>query len=169
MAEQTIAKGMSVSEKITALEEKLDKKLAEKKLDFVAQDSEIDEILSIGAEDLGRLPPQKLAEYSFIIARYGVYLGKELNKEKSARNWAKRSLDYIVLPVMSNYRVPKDYMSNDEVKMLAIRDNDVAIKFYAYLAEKEQNIDLISDLSFDIRKMGDSLTEISKSKRFNNG
>lgn len=164
MAEQT-----SVADKIAKLEAKLEDRLVEKKLDFNADDSEIDEIFAFGVEDLGKLPPQKLAEYSFILSRYNVYLAKELNKERSARNWARRSLDYIVLPVLSNYRINGSYMSNDEVRMIAIKDNDVAIKFHAYFAEKDQNVDLLSDLSYDIRKMADSLNEISKSKRYNNG
>lgn len=163
MAEQAIA----TADKIKALEARLNAKLAERKLSFVSTDSEIDEIFAISMDELSKLTSQKLSEYAFIISRYGVYLGLELNKEKSARNWAKKSLDYIVLPVMSNYRVPQSYMSNDEVKMKAILDNDVAQKFYTYIAEKEKDIDLLSDLAFDIRKMSESLTEISKSKRFN--
>lgn len=170
MAEQTNSsnvKPLSTSDKITALEAKLENKLAEHKLSFVSQDSEIDEVFSIGMEELGKMPNQKIAEYAFIIARYGTYLQKELNKEKAARNWAKRCLDFIVLPRMGDYRV--GYISNEELRMKAIIDNDVAQKFHAYLVEKEQNIDLMLDLSFDIRKMSDTLTDLSKSKRYNNG
>lgn len=165
MAEQAI----STADKIKLLENKLEQRLSDKKLSFIALDSEIEEIFTLGSEDFTKITSSKLSEYSFIISRYGLYLNKELNKEKAARNWAKKSLDYIILPIMSNYRNKNEYMSNDEVKMRAIFDNDVAKKFYAYIIDKEQTIDLLIDLSFDIRKMSDSLTEMSKSRRYTNG
>lgn len=158
---------LSTADKIVALEAKLELRLKNNKLSFVSEDSEIDEIFTIGIEELGKMPNQKIAEYAFVIARYGTFLQKELNKEKSARNWAKKCLDFIILPVMSEYRV--GYMSNDEVRMKAIKDNDVAKKFHSYLVEKEQSIDLLLDLNGDIRKMADTLTDLSKSKRYNNG
>lgn len=163
MAEQAI----STADKIVALEAKLELRLKNNKLSFVSEDSEIDDIFTIDIEELGKMPNQKIAEYAFVIARYGTFLQKELNKEKSARNWAKRCLDFIILPTMCEYRV--GYMSNDEVRMRAIVDNDVAKKFHQYLVEKEQNIDLLLDLNTDIRKMADTLTDLSKSKRYNNG
>lgn len=159
-------KAVSIVDKLKAIEEKIDRILAEKKLNFVTSESEIAEIFELGLENLSKMPYTKLSEYSFLLAKYNVQLQKDINKEKVTFNWAKRCMDFIVLPLMGNYR--SGYMTSDEVKTLAIKDNDVAIKLYGIITEKEQVITLLSDLTMDIRKMGDYLLEISKSKRFNN-
>lgn len=159
---------ISFDQRVKNISDKLDKKLKEKHLNFLADDSEIDEIFALGIDELGKLNPQKLSEYSFLLSKYNIYLRKELNKELAEVGWAKKCMDFMIMPIMMDYRVPQSYMSNDEVKIRAIKDNDVATKFYSYIVEKEQSITLISDLSLDIRKMSEQLENISKSKRYNN-
>ena len=159
-------KTMQFDERTKIIADKLDKLIDSKKLNFYANDSEVDAIFNMPAEDLFRLPHQKLSEYSYLLSRYGVYLQKELNKERGLLNWARRSLDYIVLPKLKEYR--HGYMSNDEVKMCAIRDNELATKFWGFIVDKENEVGIISDLNFDIRKMSDHLGDIAKSKRFAN-
>ncbi len=160
---------LSTDEKIKAIEAKLDGYLVEKLLDFTVSDTELAEIFEIGLENLGKLPYNKLSEYSFMLSRYNLTLQRELNKQRAIHNWAKRSIDYICLPKMMDHRVTGSYMSNEEVKMIAIRNNDVAILLWKLMGDKEQYITLMNDLSIDIRKMSDYLVEISRAKRFNNG
>ncbi len=158
---------VSVDNRIKALSDKLDGLIGDKKLNFHANDSEIDQIFQMSAEDLFRLPHQKMAEYAYTINRYGVYLQKELNKQRGLLNWARKSIDYIVLPKMKEYR--QGYMTSDEVKMSVIRDNDVATKIWAFMVDKENEVSIISDMNIDIRKMADNLSDAAKTKRYNNG
>lgn len=159
----------STEQKIKDIEDKLNAILSEKKLNYYGNSSEISEIFELGIEVLNKLPYNKISEYAFVLSRYNVSLQRDINKERVLCNWAKRSLDWIILPKMQEYRVPNAYMQNEEIKMIAIRYNDVASKLYKFMVEKENNILLLNDLGFDIRKMSDYLIEISKGKRFSNG
>lgn len=159
----------STDDKIKDIGDKLDSILAEKKLSYSGNSSEIAEIFDLGIEVLSRLPYTKISEYAFVLARYNISLQRDLNKEKVLANWAKRSLDWIVLPKMQEYRITGAYMQNEEVKMITIRNNEVASKLYKFIVDKENTILLLNDLGHDIRKMSDYLIEISKGKRFNNG
>jgi|JI10StandDraft_1071094.scaffolds.fasta_scaffold10620_3 hypothetical protein len=157
---------ITFEQRLESIEKQIDGIFDSKKLDFTPSDTEIDEIFSLGAENLAKLPSQKLSEYAFILSRYIVGLQRDLNKKKTKINWAKRRLDYIVLNSMADYR--SGYMTAEEVKMKATRGNDVAIKLYQFISEEEVELLSLSDLTFDIRKMSDSLVEISKTKRFQN-
>ena len=76
-------------------------------------------------------------------------------------------MDYIVHYNMSEYR--DGYITSEELKMKAIRGNDIADRLYKFICDEELEIIALSDLTFEIRKMSDALVEISKSKRFQNG
>ncbi len=162
-------KANSVEQRLVQIEAKIDEILSKTSLDFTVSDTEMAEIFDLGLENLAKMPYNKLSEYAFMIAKYNAFLHTQINREKVIVNWAQRSIDYLVLPKLADYRVPGAYMSNDEVKMKAIKDNDVAQKLYRIITDKEQTITLFDELGYDVRKMGDYLLEISKSKRFTNG
>lgn len=160
-------KNATLDRRIEEIGQKLDGILLDKKLSFIPSDMEINEIFEIGAENLSKIPSQKLSEYAFLLSRYIVYLQKDLNKKKAIINWAKRRMDYIVHYNMSEYR--DGYITSEELKMKAIRGNDIADRLYKFICDEELEIIALSDLTFEIRKMSDALVEISKSKRFQNG
>ena len=168
MDEQTVPTRAipNFDQRVTQIGDKLDKIIEGRQLAFSAEDPEINEIFTLPAEHLGKMPVQKLEEYSFILSRYNVYLRRELNKQRGLLNWAKKSMDFIVLPNMHQYREP--YMSIDEIKMRAIKDHDVAQKFYKFIIDKDNEIITIEELNTDIRKMADTLSGIAKTKKFSN-
>lgn len=158
---------LSVQQKIDQFNTKLEEYLESKKLVIGALDSEITEILSLSHDVLKRLSPVTLAEYSFLLAKYGTFIRIELNKERSALNWAKSVLNYIVLPRMSEYRQP--YMSIDEVKMRATKDNEVAVKFYTFIMDAEKNTSLLDGIAYDVIKMAETLSSLQRARSFNHG
>lgn len=165
MANET--KDLTVEQKNEQYKVKLDEYLNSKKLVINALDSEISEILSLSHDVIKRLSPVTLAEYSFLLAKYGTFLRIELNKEKSALSWAKNVLNYIVLPQMSNYRQP--YMSFDEIKMKAIKDNEVALKYNTFIVNTETNMTLLDGIAYDVIKMAELLSSLQRARSFNNG
>jgi hypothetical protein len=156
---------LSFEQKVDAIRRKIDNYFASKALTFMPPDSEIDDIFSLSHDVLSKLPHKIVGEYAFILAKYATYLNKELNKEKSTLNWVKRALDFIVLPKMNELRDGR-FITADELKMVAIKDNDLATKIYACLLDIETNVLAIDGLSRDIIKMSDRLSDLQRTKYY---
>src|SRR6185312_712677 len=131
-------------------------------LDRVSIGKSIDEILGLESNDLRRLSPESCGEYAFELSKYSLYLQQELNKHEALIKKCDEYLKYIIAPRM----VEITAYSFDERKMIAIRDNSVAVMLFNAIRDAQAHIAALSYLPARVESMTKSLLALQETKRW---
>lgn len=93
----------SVAKHLELLKESVDDFISKVGLGNLHPPDKIHEYLSLTREQLNALTDEGCGEIAYILSRYTVWLQLEENRLSAQLNWAKSTLDALVLPRVHNY------------------------------------------------------------------
>jgi hypothetical protein len=130
----------------------------------IKQDSNIEKYINLGLDEIRKMPTVELAEVSYILSKYSMYIQKQHNIEMVRMNWAEHRIKKIISKELTQYK----YSSYDERKQLAIANNEVAQKLDDIRNYAKARSDRISFISSKLNEMSRSLNELQKARRNQN-
>lgn len=139
--------GKSVSEKLEAKIKELelyDKKNGISQKYPTGLENEVDKIISMPISDLKKMTKEEIDDAAFCLSQMSFFLQKQINDEMSILKWADSSITYIISPIIASL---KNFYSNDDRRIAAIRENDAAKELYAIVVDKQIKIERMSYLT----------------------
>ena len=125
--------------------------------------NDIEEYLSYDKTSLAKMTDVMAGEAAAMLAQYAFYLQKLSNDENTVCKWAEENVQRIIGPKLPQYR--QSYRTYDEMKLLAIYDNDVAKQFEMLRIKAETRVNKLAYLSSRVQFMAQTLIELQKTKR----
>lgn len=115
-------------------------------------------------EQISRLMPCELDEYSADLANFGVFLQKEINKQTSKITFADSNIKRIVALEGNNYKT----WSYEERKNLVIQGNESAKEYEKFRVYSQMKLDRLAYLPTKLSILGDKLERMANGKRSKN-
>lgn len=154
-------KELSIENKLNDVETTIAAYLDSIKLNKVRLDPEVEEILSKNYNEIKALTPELCGNYSFILARYALYIQQESNKHTRVFNWCESNINLIIAKKAHNY----NGLTFEERKAAVVWEDELAKQLYQCKLQSKSLLDSISFLAEKIRYMSQVLLSIQNIKR----
>lgn len=112
-------------------------------------------------EALRKLTQQECSEIGYILSSQSMDIQMRANKIASCMKWTKHHIDTMIASTLNNYDKFKPY---EERRLLATKDNDVAIKMLSQLSELEQKKEALEFLAQRVDNLAKYLIEVRRAK-----
>lgn len=113
--------------------------------------------ITMNLEDLRRKTPEELAEAQFLLAQYGLYVQRELNRQKAWERWGKAKSDELAAHFIPNIGQGFGY---NERELMARNNHELCKTLNAFLRKVRMQIDIMYDVPNHIKFISDSIREI---------
>ena len=155
---------MSAEERLKWLNDQLDKFEQSIGLPvYVSSNEDYRKYMNLSNNELRALTSEECREGAYLLSDYSYHVNKQMNRENSRAGWCEREIWRTIAPHLDQYKTSK-YQSNDELKYLAMLDNEYADKLHRLqtgcLARAEQ----LKNISHQIDKIADRLSSLAYCK-----
>lgn len=155
MSGETKSSNQSVKEKMDYVDKVLDEYESSNKIK-VNVPNEAEKYLNIELDELRKLSIVELAEASYILSRFSLYIQKLYNKEMTRVAWAEHNITRCITKILSQYNAP----SREERRHLAILDNEAAKKLDDIRNYAQLRSNRLAFISSKIVEVSKSLNEL---------
>lgn len=132
-------------------------------LGVVQPTNEVEKYINLSTPELRKMSAEECGEAAYIIGRAMTYLQLETNKIQADINWANQYLTWLIAPHVMN--VGTQYTPMEYRKVLAIKNNDVAMKLQTIIVEAQLRIDSMAFMSTQLRVIATALESLQQTKR----
>lgn len=153
-ADESLEKFLATTEKYISSEGIVDKKV----------NPEVELVLSLKADQISNLTAEQCAEVAYLLYAYCSHIQKVYNKNLAKLEWCNNALWRILAKEIDQYGTK--YTKYEQKYQQAIAGNDFARKVNEIKLHVEARVLWLTDKTRDIRKMADSLMELSKRKTY---
>ena len=133
-------------------------------LDLIKYSKDAENILNLTQDELKSLSSEECGEKAYCVFAYANYVQTEYNKNLEKLNWSNDALWKILSSEMKQYG--DRYTKWEEKYHQALKGNDFASRIHIIKTHAKARVDRLSDKVKDIRKMGDVLLELQRSKKY---
>ena len=134
-------------------------------LDLVKYNKDVETILNLTPFELRSLNSEECGEKAYAVFAYASYVQTEYNRNLEKLNWSNDALWRILASEMKQYG--DRYTKWEEKYHQALRGNDFASSLHTIKLHAQARFNRLQDKIKDIRRMGDILVELQRSKRQN--
>lgn len=121
--------------------------------------NEADKYLNLSVEEIRRMDSDECGEAYYILQRYGMFLQREHNKEKSHVKWAERTLNNAVVTEIDQFQ-GKSYSTFEERKLKTIKSSGYLVKLDKLLLLAELRVQKLDFLSSSVHRIAQAILEI---------
>lgn len=157
---------LAIDEKIKKYEKELDDIIEKIGISFYKDEASI-EALKLTYSQLRDMDQRECCILAYNLQQYGLYIQSVTNRLNSISYWLNESINKIVGKYAKNYGT--DYTKFEEKRAAIIAENEAANHLMSLLIKASGKNKELYSLSTKIGSMANTLLEISKSKRVNNG
>lgn len=166
LGEKRVLNAQTAEQKLKQLEEVLDNYEKTNKLN-IKLDNDLERYFDITEAKLLSMTGEDCGIAACLLANYSIHIQKQLNRHISKSEWAKECIDKAITPHISQYRVPSQYQSADEVKMLAIQGNEYTRKLNEIRVLAQTRVNTLLYISGKIDGLVKTYLELQQTKRKN--
>lgn len=124
---------------------------------------DIDKILSMSNDELARLSSEACMEYAVILAKYALYLQREINRHKSRLIWAEHNLNALIASEYDNYADDK-FVKYDLVKSRICTSVDAARELNNMILHARCRIQELDQLSYKVSLISKTISSLGYEK-----
>jgi|ETNvirenome_6_85_1030632.scaffolds.fasta_scaffold71466_2 hypothetical protein len=159
MADENTGKIESQWNEIDQLLNDYDERLC---LKHITHSPEVEKILTISYVELKALSAERCGECAVLLAQYGIFVQKEINRQTAKMKWAEKGIHIMAAKYGKNY---SQYMKFEEKQATIISDNSAAFKLHKLKQISQAIVDELSYITSRINTMGQSFIELQNTKR----
>jgi len=147
-------------EKVTRLLERYPAKLG---LGVLRPSNEVERFLNMTTMEIRRMDAEECGEASVILNQAGTYIQLALNRLRADIDWCNKYIDWLVAKTIAQYG--GKYTPFEYRRLLASKDNDVAIKLHKIASDAELQAKCIEYLPNQLRATSKSFSDLQQTKR----
>jgi hypothetical protein len=132
-------------------------------LGIVYNKNEVNAFLNIGLEQQKRMSAEECGEASIVLNQAAIYIQLETNKMQADISWCHRYLDFIISDDV--LKLSTQYLPFEYKKVIAIKENDVAMKLNKTISDIQILIDSTQYIPSQLRSLASSFGELQQTKR----
>jgi hypothetical protein len=122
-----------------------------------------DKYLKMDHNQLKKMCSEECACASYLLSQESAAIKLEINRFKSIKRWAERSLKYLAAPIIGNYGT--QYTPYEYRLQMVVRENPLAFKLQKLMSDVSLKIDQLEDITMYLRGMAKSLETLLTTKR----
>lgn len=125
--------------------------------------NEVNRFLNMTLNEQRKMDAIECGEASVVLSQSAVYIQLEINKTQADINWCNKYIDFLIadkIATSGNKYTPFDYK-----RIIAIRNNDVALELQAIINKAELRIDILKYIPNQIRGVASSFSELQQTKK----
>lgn len=147
-------------EKVARLLERYPAKLG---LGVLLPGNEVERFLNMSMMEMRRLSAEECGEAAVILNQEGTYIQLELNRVRADVDWCNKYIDWLVASTIAQYG--GKYTPFEYRRLLASKDNDVAMKLHKIVGNAELQAKCIEYLPNQLRATAASFSDLQQTKR----
>jgi len=128
----------------------------------MAVTNEVQRYMNMTPVEMKKLEPAECGEASAILNQSSLYIQLQINTLQARINWCKSSIDFIIANSIS--QVGTKYTPYEYRRVLAIRNDDAAMKFQTLIVETQLRIDALAFLPTQLRNLATSFESLQRAK-----
>jgi len=125
--------------------------------------NEVERFLTMTSTELRRLSAEECGEASIIINQEATYIQLQLNMIKADINWCNKYIEWLIARTITQYGTK--YTPFEYRRLLASRDNDVAMKLHQIIANAEAKAECLAYIPNQLTAAAKSFSELQQTKR----
>ena len=125
--------------------------------------NEVERFLTMTTMEIRRMSAEECGEAAVILNQSGTYIQLELNRVRSDLDWCNKYIDWLVAKTIAQYG--GKYTPFEYRRLLASRDNDVAMKLHKIVSDAELQAKCIEYLPNQLRATAKSFSDLQQTKR----
>ena len=155
---------LNAEESLARFVETTEKYIASEGIIYSKVNPEVELILSLTAEQISELTSEQCTEAAYLLYAYCQHVQSVYNKNMAKLEWCNNALWKILSKEIDQYGT--QYTKYEQKYQQAIQGNDFARKVNEIKMHVEARTLWLTDKTRDLRKMADSLMELSKRKAY---
>jgi len=125
--------------------------------------NEVNRYLTITVAEQRKLSAEECGEASIILNQAATYIQLEMNRIKADIAWCTNYIDWLIANTITQYGT--QYTPFEYRRLLASRDNDVAMKLYGIINDAELQAKCLEYLPNQLRATAMSFADLQHTKR----
>jgi hypothetical protein len=125
--------------------------------------NETNRYLTMSAHEQRKLSAEECGEAAVVLNQAATYIQLEINQMKADIKWCEKYIDWLIASSITN--TGSKYTPFEYRKVLAIRQNDVAMKFYKIITDIEIRVDWLAYMPTQIKGTAASFADLQQTKR----
>jgi hypothetical protein len=105
--------------------------------------TDVDKYLTMSRDEFSKMDPEDLGQAAWVLSRYALYVQKEHNLHFTRKSWAEENVKLVI----AKETIQQRGTSYEERRLLAIKDNDVAMKLERIRVEAQNRTNMLYNLA----------------------
>lgn len=127
------------------------------------QNNDVEKYLNLTQPELRQMTPEDCGEAAYFISRAMTYIQLESNKVQADINWCETYIQWLVATTINS--VGGQYTPFEYRRILAIKQNDVAMELQRIVTEAKVRVDSIAFVTNQLRGVLTSFEGLQQTKR----
>jgi len=163
MTGESESKKQTIDDRRLQVEQLLQKYPVEIGLGVLLPVNAVNQLLTMSQREMRKLTAEECGEASVILNQAATYIQLEMNRIHADLKWCNEYIDWLIADKITQYGTK--YTPFEYRRLLAIRDNDVAMKLQVIINNAQLRVKLLEYMPNQLKGTSMSFSDLQQTKR----